>query len=215
MVSLYFCNWVDLQYSELFLLILEYPEIVEIRKRPEEIINFGGVWHSDTAYLPQPAMGAMLYGVVIPEQGGDTLFANMYEAYDALSVGLKSFLEPLTAMNDADKAAISQTRPGQPKRNLKFEHPVIRTHPLTGRKLLYVNRAHTTNFSGMTEAESQPLLEYLFDVAENPNFSCRLKWQPGSLAFWDNRACQHYPINDYHGQLREMLRISLAGDQPH
>ncbi|MEK9822086.1 MAG: TauD/TfdA family dioxygenase [Gammaproteobacteria bacterium] len=191
-----------------------YPEIVQITKQPEETVNFGGVWHSDTTYLPTPAMGAMLYGLTIPETGGDTLFSSMYAAYDKLSDGLKGFLKPLTAVNDADKAAIAETRPGQPKKGLIAEHPVIRVHPETGRKLLYVNRAHTTRFSDMTEAESADLLEYLFELAAAEDITCRLQWQPGSLAFWDNRACQHFPLNDYQGQLRSMLRISLAGDQP-
>jgi len=191
-----------------------YPEIVEITKLPEETVNFGGVWHSDTAYLPAPAMGAMLYGLTIPDTGGDTLFSSMHAAYDKLSDGLKAFLAPLTAVNDADKAAIAETRPGQPKKGLITEHPVIRVHPDTGRRLLYVNRAHTTRFTGMTEAESADLLEYLFELATADDITCRLQWQPGSLAFWDNRACQHFPLNDYQGQLRRMLRISLAGDVP-
>ena len=191
-----------------------FPEIVEINKLPEETINFGGVWHSDTAYLPEPAKGAFLYGDVIPEQGGDTIFSNMYAAYESLSPGFRAFLEQLTAINDADKEAISQTRPGQPKKGLTAEHPVIRTHPITGRKLLFVDRAHSTHFSGWTVAESEPILEYLFNVAEDPRFCCRFQWQPGSVAFWDNRACQHYPVNDYDGQLRRMLRVSLAGERP-
>ena len=191
-----------------------FPEIVEIRKLPEETANFGGVWHSDTAYLDEPAKGAFLYGDVIPPVGGDTLFSNMYRAYDSLSEGLKTFLEPLAAINDADKDAISLTRPGQEKKGLTAEHPVIRTHPLTGRKLLFVDRAHTTRFSGWTEEESQALLDYLFTVAEDPRFCCTFNWRPGSMAFWDNRACQHYPINDYDGHLRRMLRVSLAGETP-
>ncbi len=192
----------------------DYPEVVEVLKTPDETVNFGGVWHSDTAYLETPAMGALLYGVEIPKQGGDTIFTNMHDVWASLSPGLQSFLSSLNAVNDADNDAISRTRPGQARKGLVAEHPVVRTHPVTGRKLLYVNRAHTTRFSGMTEAESKALLEFLFSRIAEPAYSCRFSWQPGSLAFWDNRACQHYPVNDYHGEQRRMLRISLAGGRP-
>jgi len=195
-----------------------YPDIVEVLKLPEETSNFGGVWHSDTAYLEQPAMGAMLYAVEVPKTGGDTLFANMYCAYQALSPGLQHLLSTLSAINDADKTEIAQTREnrvsGSPLKKLKAVHPVIRQHPETGEKVLYVNRAHTTRFSDMSRAESAALLEYLFELQSRPEHCCRFKWQPGSLAFWDNRACQHYPLNDYHGYKRLMHRISLAGARP-
>ena len=194
-----------------------HPEIVEVAKLPHETQNFGGVWHSDTAYLAEPAMGAMLYAVTVPETGGDTIFANMYEAYTGLSTGLQDFLRPLSAVNDADKADIAATRVDrqtQKKKGLIAEHPVVRTHPVTGKPVLYVNRAHTTRFVKMTEAESKPVLDYLFDQQTRPEIACRFKWQEGSVAFWDNRACQHYPINDYQGELRRMLRISLAGSKP-
>ena len=159
-------------------------------------------------------MGALLYGVEIPEQGGDTLFANMYAVLESLSPGLRHFLSGLRAFNDADKVTISQTRPGVGKKGLQTIHPAVRTHPETGRQLLYINRAHTTRFEGWTEEESLPLLEFLCQRIEQPDFGCRFKWQPGSLAFWDNRACQHFPINDYDGHLRKMLRISFAGNMP-
>jgi taurine dioxygenase len=203
--------------------IAGFPEIVEVLKQPEETSNFGGVWHSDTAYLDEPAMGAMLYAVELPATGGDTLFANMYSAYNALSSGFKAMLSTLSAINDADKTDIAQTRPYRispalikeplPK-NLSAIHPVIRQHPVTGEKLLFVNHAHTTRFNDMSHAESADLLEYLFKLQSLPEHCCRFNWQPGSLAFWDNRACQHYPLNDYHGHRRLMHRISLAGDKP-
>jgi taurine dioxygenase len=195
-----------------------FPDIVEILKLPGETSNFGGVWHSDTAYLDSPAMGAMLYAIEIPPTGGDTLFANMYSVYQSLSPGLQKLLSTLSAINDADKSDIVQTRAnrisGPPPKNLKAVHPVIRTHPETGEKLLFVNRAHTTRFNEMSRAESADLLEYLFDLQSQPEQSCRFQWRKGSVAFWDNRACQHYPLNDYHGQKRLMHRISLAGDKP-
>jgi len=191
-----------------------YPEIVEVIKKPEDTINFGGVWHSDTAYLPQPAKAAILYGVEIPDRGGDTMFTNMYLVYESLSPGMQRYLKRLNAVNDADNDAIAATRPDGTRKGLVAEHPVIRRHPDTGRPLLFVNRAHTTRFCGMTREESRNLLEFLFDRIEQPEFSCRFSWAPGSVAFWDNRACQHYPINDYQGYQRRMLRISLAGDTP-
>lgn len=190
------------------------PEVIEVTKQPDETINFGGVWHSDTAYLDAPSAGALLYAVDVPDKGGDTIFTNMYQVLEDLSPGLQAFLAPLSAINDADKAAIAATRPAAQRKGLRATHPVIRTHPETGRKLLYVDRAHTTHFDGMTEAESAPLLAYLFDRIEQPAYACRFQWQPGSLAFWDNRACQHFPVNDYDGSLRRMLRVSLAGDKP-
>lgn len=191
-----------------------YPEVVEVIKKPEDTVNFGGVWHSDTAYLAEPAKAAILYGIEIPDQGGDTMFTNMYLVYESLSPGMQRYLRGLHAVNDADNDAIAATRPGGARKGLKGEHPVIRRHPETGKPLLFVNRAHTTKFSGMTHEESRDLLAFLFDRIEQPEFSCRFSWAPGSVAFWDNRACQHYPINDYHGQQRRMLRISLAGDTP-
>ena len=159
-------------------------------------------------------MGALLYGVDIPPQGGDTMFTNMYDVFDSLSAGMKSFLGQQTAINDADNSAIRATRPGTGYKGLQATHPVVRTHPVTKRPLLYVNKAHTTRFAGMSEQESAPILTFLFDRIIQPEFSCRFRWQRGSLAFWDNRACQHYPLNDYQGQLRKMLRVSLAGDKP-
>jgi taurine dioxygenase len=185
-----------------------FPEVVEVIKKPEDTLNFGGVWHSDTAYLETPAMGALLYGVDIPEQGGDTMFTNMYNVFDSLSTGMQSLLGPLMAVNDADNESIRATRPGSTKKGLHA------THPVTKRPLLYINKAHTTRFTGMSERESAPILAFLFDRIMQPEFSTRFRWQRGSLAFWDNRACQHYPLNDYQGEFRKMLRVSLAGDKP-
>ncbi len=197
-----------------------FPEIIEVLKLSGEQENFGGVWHSDTAYQQSPSMGAMLYAKEIPPTGGDTLFSNMYLAYERLSPGLKNFLSGLNAINDAGKSEISQTRANRitesatSPRLLRATHPVVRTHPETNKKLLYVNKAHTTRFESMSQAESAGLLDYLFQIQSQPEYSCRFHWHKGSLAFWDNRACQHYPLNDYHGQRRLLHRISLAGDKP-
>jgi taurine dioxygenase len=196
----------------------ECPVIVPILKLPEERVNFGGVWHSDTAYLQMPPKAALLYAKELPTVGGDTLYANMYAAYESLSGGMKALLNDLKAVNEAGKKDIADTRvhrnPDPEKQKMAATHPVIRTHPETGRKLLFVDRAHTTRFENMTEAESKDLLEYLFQLQIRDEFCCRFKWQKGSLAFWDNRACQHYPVNDYHGQKRLLHRISLQGEIP-
>jgi len=198
----------------------ECPLITPVVKLEHERMNFGGVWHSDTAYLERPPMGSMLYALEVPPQGGDTLFANQYLAYESLSAGLQRTLEGLVGVNTSTKAAASKTREdrmraaGEELKVLSGEHPVVRTHPETGRKALYVNVGHTAAFKGWSEAESRPLLEYLFAHQVQPEFTCRFRWQRGSLAFWDNRCTQHNPVNDYHGFRRVMHRVTLAGDAP-
>jgi taurine dioxygenase len=199
-----------------------FPEIVEVKKLEHEKVNFGGVWHSDTAYLEVPPMASMLLAREIPPFGGDTIFASMYLAYEALSEGMKRLLDPLVAVNSSAKADVSRTREDRLKTDardgagtaLAAEHPVVRTHPETGRKALYVNLAHTVRFRDMTEEESAPILQYLFQHQVRPEFTCRFSWQVGSLALWDNRCAQHDPVNDYHGHRRVMHRITLRGDRP-
>jgi taurine dioxygenase len=200
--------------------IPEAPLITPVVKLEHERVNFGGVWHTDTAYLERPPMGSMLYAIEIPPQGGDTLFANQYLAYETLSAGLKRTLDALAGVNTSTKAAASRTREdrmrasGEELKVLIGEHPVVRTHPETGRRALYVNIGHTERFKGWTEEESRPLLDFLFAHQVRPEFTCRFRWQPGSLAFWDNRCTQHNPVNDYHGHRRVMHRVTLAGDVP-
>jgi len=202
--------------------IKDHPEIIEVAKLERERVNFGGIWHSDTSYLEEPPMGSMLIAREVPPVGGDTLFANMYLAYETLSDGLKRMLDGLVGVNSSAKADATRTREDRVKdsagENAKkayiAEHPVVRTHPETGRKALYVNIAHTVRFKDMSEEESAPLLDYLFRHQVLPEFTCRFRWTPGSIAFWDNRAAQHNPINDYHGYRRVMHRITLAGDRP-
>ena len=198
-----------------------FPTINEIAKLEHERNNFGGIWHSDSSYLDIPPMGSMLYALEVPPFGGDTLFANQYLAYESLSEPLRSFLDTLTAVNSSAGADVSRTREelirnvGDPPTPDYFsEHPAVRTHPETGRRGLYVNVAHTSHFKGMSEKESAPILNYLFEHQVKPVFTCRFSWREGSLAFWDNRATQHNPINDYHGHRRIMRRITLAGDRP-
>ena len=199
--------------------IAGFPEIIEVKKLEHEKMNFGGIWHSDTAYLQEPPMASMLVAREVPPTGGDTLFANMYMAYETLSDGLKKVLSELTAVNASSKADVTRTREdrtGGEDRHREYvaEHPVVRTHPETGRKALYVNVGHTVHFKDMSEAESRPLLEYLFAHQIRPEFTCRFSWQVGSIAIWDNRCTQHNPVNDYHGYRRLMHRITLAGDRP-
>jgi taurine dioxygenase len=200
----------------------ECPLVLPVIKEPHERTNFGGIWHSDTAYLERPALGTLLYALETPPAGGDTMFANMYLAYETLSEGMRRLLEPLRGVNVAGKPVTLKTREEMHGKRgttadpeaISAVHPVVRTHPETGRKALYVNFAHTLRFEGMTEDESAPLLGYLFAHQVKPEFTCRFRWQPGSLAFWDNRATQHYPLNDYHGHRRVMHRVTLVGDRP-
>jgi taurine dioxygenase len=199
-----------------------YPEIIEVKKLEHERVNFGGVWHSDTTYLEHPPMASMLLARMVPPYGGDTLFANMYLAYEALSDGLRCTLDELRAVNSSALADVSRTREdrirsdGRGNARIEYvaEHPVVRTHPETGRKALFVNVAHTARFVGWTEDESRPLLEMLFAHSIRPEFTCRFGWRVGSLALWDNRCAQHNPVNDYHGFRRVMHRITLEGDRP-
>jgi taurine dioxygenase len=200
----------------------ECPLIIPVVKLEHERHNFGGIWHSDTAYLENPPMASMLIAREIPPFGGDTLFASQYAAYEALSAGMKSLLDGLYAVNSSAKADVTKTREDRiaergteaAKKALEAEHPVVRTHPETGRKALYVNFGHTLRFRGMTEEESAPLLAYLYQHQVKPEFTCRFVWQPGSIAIWDNRCTQHNPVNDYHGYKRVMHRITLKGDRP-
>ena len=202
--------------------IAGFPEVIEVKKLEHERQNFGGIWHSDTAYLARPPMGSMLLAREVPPHGGDTEFANQYLAYETLSDGLRRVLDGLVAVNASTKADATRTREDRLKTDGRSdtredyvaEHPVVRTHPETGRKALYVNVGHTVRFRDMTEAESAPLLQFLFQHQARPEFTCRFRWEVGSLAFWDNRCTQHNPINDYHGFRRVMHRITLAGDQP-
>ena len=199
-----------------------FPMITEVLKKEDEKVNFGGVWHSDTTYQRCPPMATLLYAKELPPLGGDTLFASQYHAYDQLSDAVKKVLSGLRAINASGKQRVSSTRSERLKEAssgvdpaaLEGVHPVVRTHPETGRKALFVNVAHTVAFEGWTEEESRGLLDYLFAHQIAPEFQCRLQWQAGDVAFWDNRCVQHYPLNDYHGHRRLLHRITLKGDVP-
>ena len=199
-----------------------FPVITPVVKLEDETVAFGGLWHTDTSYLEEPPLGTMLLAREVPPYGGDTLFANLYLAYESLSPGMKRMLDGLIAVSSSKKADVSKTREDRIRDSGRAdaqdeylaEHPVVRTHPETGRKALYVNLAHTLRFKDMTEEESAPLLKYLYQHAVRPEFTCRFSWEVGSLAFWDNRCSLHNPVNDYHGFRRVMHRITLKGDRP-
>jgi len=198
-----------------------HPDIIEVKKLEHERNNFGGIWHSDTVYLDEPPMASMLVAREIPPTGGDTKFANMYAAWEQLPTDLQRRIESLTAIHRSDLADVAKTRsdrladPGQPaRRAYRSEHPAVRTHPETGRKSLFVNIAHTCGFVGMSEPESQPILDALFKHQIRPEFTWRMQWQPATIALWDNRCLLHNPINDYDGYRRLMHRITLKGDIP-
>jgi taurine dioxygenase len=197
-------------------------ELTEVLKRENETVNFGGIWHSDTTYQPKPPMATMLYAKELPPIGGDTLFANQYAAYESLSEGLADTLASLRAVSKAGNKVVSATREaridekgtGTPVDDLSASHPVVRVHPETGRRSLFVNPAHTERFDGWSAQDSAALLQTLFGQQIREEFTCRLKWQVGDLALWDNRCTLHYPVNDYHGHRRLLHRVTLKGDEP-
>ena len=198
----------------------ECPLVTPVVKLEHERHNFGGVWHTDTSYLGEPPMASMLYALELPPYGGDTLFASQYAAYENLSEGLRGALDGLIGINSSAKAEVTRSREdrlreaGVQSKVLVGKHPIVRTHPETGRKALYMSLGHTVRFEGWSEDESKPLLDYLFAHQARPEFTCRFRWSPGALAFWDNRCALHNPVNDYHGFRRLMHRVTLRGDRP-
>ena len=200
----------------------EYPEITSVLKREDETVNFGGVWHTDTIYQDKPPMATMLQAVELPPIGGDTLFANQHLAWDRLSDGFKDALSGLRVICAAGKSKVAATRTARIAEKgkavdadaMQASHPVVRTHPETGRKALYASPGHAIRFDGWSEEESAGLLAYLFRHQILPEFQCRLTWRVGDIAIWDNRCTLHYPMNDYHGHRRLLHRITLKGDRP-
>ena len=210
--------------------LADHPEIIDIVKEPEDVgkYNFGGNWHTDTTFLEAPALGALLYALEVPSRGGDTLFADMSAAYDTLSDGLKSTLDGLRALHTGKRSYGSQSKfQGGKNQSVSMQidateegdklvsHPVVRTHPETGRKSLFVNPNYTVSFDGWTEAESKPLLDFLQAHAILDEFVCRFRWDAGSVAVWDNRCTMHRAVNDYEGMRRHVRRVTLDGDRPH
>ncbi|MGE0118927.1 MAG: TauD/TfdA dioxygenase family protein [Dongiaceae bacterium] len=206
----------------------EHPDIIAVLKEADErkISTFGNAWHSDFSFLEEPPLGSVLYAREVPSHGGDTLFANMYAAYEALSPGLRRLLDGLNAIHTgkpygvdgvSQDLAVSRSigiERNNPEADRETVHPAVRVHPATGRKALFVNAIYTTRFEGMTTAESKPLLEFLFAHATQPEFTCRLRWRTGDLAVWDNRCTLHYAVNDYDGQRRLMHRTTIKGERP-
>ncbi len=201
----------------------KFPELLIIDKQPSDKLVFGWEWHSDTTHLEVPSLGSVLLGKIIPPVGGDTLFANQYLAYDTLSEGMKRALSTLRARHSNGRILMTLERdavlPSGEAETQKYAtawamHPVVRTHPETDRKALFVNEIHTERFDEMTYEESQPLLQFLYRHSTRPEFTCRFRWQEGSIAFWDNRCCQHLALNDYPGQRRLMHRVQIKGTRP-
>ena len=213
-------RWGEIDINNYFPANGGYPEIAEVRKAETQFVNIGGGWHTDHSYDAVPAMGSILVARELPPVGGDTLFASMGAAYDSLSDGLKATLEGLRAVHSADhiyghEGIYAKTDQAADLKGHDISanavHPAVIRHPVTGRKLLYVNPAFTLHFEGWTREESQPLLQYLYAVGMREEFHCRLQWQPGSVAVWDNRATWHFAANDYHGHRRLMHRITISG----
>jgi len=211
----------DINVNRFFKPVDGHPVIAEVRKEPDQARNIGGNWHTDHSYDQAPAMGSILYAREVPELGGDTLFASMYAAYEALSDGLKGTLDALRALHSSRHVFGAGAYPmrgdlagrvGNPGLATQDAvHPVVITHPGSGRKALYVNQGFTVRFEGWTEDESKPLLHYLYQHGARPEFTYRFQWRPGSIAFWDNRCTWHYALNDYHGHRRLMHRITVEG----
>ncbi|MEY2554650.1 MAG: taurine dioxygenase [Ilumatobacteraceae bacterium] len=208
--------------------LAEHPDIVAVLKEADErnISTFGGTWHSDFSFLDEPPSLTLLYALELPEVGGDTLWSSQYAAYDSLSTGMKRLLEPLNAIHTAwphgtrgpaagtaVSRSVVMTR-NDPSADREVVHPVVRTHPVTGRRALFVNPVYTQRFEDMTVEESQPLLQHLFAHATKAELTCRLRWAPGTLAIWDNRCLLHLAINDYDGSRRLLHRTTVVGERP-
>ena len=211
--------WGDIMLYPYMAGLPSHPEILEVLKTPDDTYAFGNQWHTDSSFLHIPPKATMLYAQEIPEAGGDTGYASMYAAYESLSPRLQQVLADLNVLNVGDQkvprfAELSGMKPQDPGEvEVRAVHPVVRTHPDSGRKALFIG-AHSVQFDGMTEAESTPLLEFLKNHGTRQELTCRFRWQPGSLAVWDNRCVQHYAIDDYVGQRRRMHRITIAGEEP-
>lgn len=214
-------KWGIININRFFTNVDGYPKIAMVLKEANQKQNIGGAWHTDHTYDTEPAMGSILFAHEVPKKGGDTMFASMYSAYENLSEGLKKTLDGMQARHSSRhvfgkaRASRNDDTVGRIRNsetaNQDALHPVIIKHPETGRKALYVNPTFTLGFDGWTDIESKPLLEYLYEHATKPEFTCRFKWEKGSIAFWDNRSTWHLAINDYHGERRLMHRITIEG----
>ncbi|MEI8239815.1 MAG: TauD/TfdA family dioxygenase [Actinomycetota bacterium] len=206
----------------------DHPDVIAVLKEADErnISTFGGTWHSDFSFLDEPPSLTVLQSVELPAVGGDTLWSSQYAAYEALSPGMRRLLDPLRAVQTGWPHGTNGPGPGaavsrsvvmtrnDPTADREVAHPVVRVHPVTGRRALFVNPVYTQRFDEMTADESKPLLHFLFDHAVRPEFTCRLRWTPGTLAIWDNRCLLHLAVNDYDGSRRLLHRTTVAGDIP-
>lgn len=192
--------------------IKDYPEIVAIHADADSKYVAGEAWHSDMSCDEEPPLGSVLYLHTVPPTGGDTAFSNMFAAYDALSDKMKAYLEGLTATHDAQRNFGDIAPPGSVLP--KSSHPVIRTHPVSGRKAIFVNDDFTTKIDNLPRAEGDAILAYLYQHVQQPQFQCRFRWQAHSVALWDNRSVQHSAIWDYFPQTRSGFRVQIAGDKP-
>ena len=220
-------RWGEIHRHPFIVGMPDYPDVLELVKKPTDKRNFGGDWHTDQMFAPEPAMGTMLWAKQVPDAGGDTIFSNQYLAYEALSDGMKRMIAGVRGVCVGDKkkggvsrlshnaATIGSMTTIEPPKDLQTtsHHPLVRTHPETGRKSLYIG-GHVHWLEDMTEEESKPLIQYLYNHSTQPAFTCRFRWQQGSLAFWDNRCTQHFAINDYPAETRIMHRVTIRGDRP-
>ena len=218
----------DINVNRFFASLEGYPEIAEVLKEPHHEKNIGGGWHTDHTYDQTPALGSALLAREVPSTGGDTLFTHMAAVFDSLSDGLKDMLRTMKARHSS-RHVFGASRYATEEQQKEWEgrmknadaalqdavHPVVITHPESGREVLYVNGGFTLGFEGWTDEESKPLLDYLYSVAVRPEFTCRLAWRKGSLALWDNRSTWHYALNDYPGERRYMHRITIEGSELH
>ncbi|MDH3685411.1 MAG: TauD/TfdA family dioxygenase, partial [Myxococcales bacterium] len=189
-----------------------YPPVIHIQNRGKKR-TLTEVWHSDVTFEARPPLGTLLYALEVPDAGGDTLFANQHKAYERLSPGLKRMLDGLRAIHTG-KLLGALSGEGERWKQHGQAHPVVRTHPETGRKALFVNRGFTVAFEDMTPEESAPLLRFLWEQATTPDVTCRHRWRPGDLVFWDNRSVMHYAIHDHDDAPRVLHRITVEGDTP-
>lgn len=211
------------QLHEAYPHVAPYPQLTILENDADNPSKIE-MWHTDMTFRPCPPLGSILHGVIIPEKGGDTMFASMSAAYEGLSSHMQSFLDGLVAVHDFSfgfKESLAEE--GGRERladmvrdNPPVEHPVIRTHPVSGKKCVYVNSLFTTHIKDMSPRESRAILDFLFEHAVMPEFTCRFNWEPDSVAFWDNRITQHKPVNDYYPQHRRMQRITIDdGERPY
>ena len=192
-----------------------HPEVMKIHADANSTFVNGEGWHSDVSCEAEPPMGSILQMHVLPDVGGDTLFANMYAAYEALSAPMRQMLASLTAVHDGE--GLYRGRYGTDDRGRTYPHavhPVVRTHPVTGRQALFVNSFFTTRIRELGKAESDAVLAFLFRHIETPEFQCRFRWEKNSVAFWDNRSAQHHALWDYFPHTRSGTRVTIKGDAP-